>query len=260
MTINFHDSSIRKTYATRDANSTWASAIATIVDPREMRVADVGCGGGIYSRAWSALGASDVVGIDFSQQMLSDAREASTEWPHPRFIQATATNTGLRGESMDIVFERALIHHVPNLDAAFQEAFRILAPGGTLIVQDRTYEDVLPPASPQHLRGYFFEVFPRLLGIEQKRRPATATIAHALKHAGFVDLNITSLTETRQTYTSQEEIREDLRARTGRSILHALSDAELEHLISEIGSQVEDALPIEEHDFWTIWSATKPHE
>lgn len=226
-----------------------------IVDPREKVVADIGCGGGIYSRAWSHLGASQVIGIDFSARMVDDARNASTGYPTLSFQQGEAATTGLPVGASDIVFERALIHHLPDLDAAFSEAARILEPGGTLIVQDRTMENVQALPSPQHLRGYFFERFPRLLDLERERRPDTAAVANAMRRAGFLDVVTTTLPEIRRIYDSPRELETDLRARTGRSILHALDDHELEQLIDTILERTHDTFPLEETDFWTVWAA-----
>jgi hypothetical protein len=36
------------------------------------------------------------------------------------------------------------------------------------------------------------------------------------------------------------------------------ADAELERFIDHIGARVEGHFPLVEHDYWTIWSATKP--
>lgn len=257
--MDFHSSHIEGSYATRDADASWANAMLAIVDPTDLRVADIGCGGGIYSRAWRSLGAASVVGDDFSSQMIADARKASAGASSISFWCADATNTGLPDGSVDIVFQRALIHHLPDLPAGFSEAFRILAPNGTLIVQDRTYEDVLQPASPQHLRGYFFEIFPRLLHLEKERRPATEDVTTALLQAGLQRANTVSVAEVRRMYLSLTELQDDLHARIGCSILHALTDTELEQLIDAIRIGVGETWPITEQDYWTIWTARKPH-
>lgn len=258
MRIDFHNEANRGTYGTRQADWTWREAMLRIIDPAGKRVADIGCGGGIYSRAWDDLGAAAVIGIDFSAQMIADARSSNPDRSSLSFHRGDAAATGLPDAAVEIVFQRALIHHLPELSAAFREARRILAPGGTLIVQDRTYEDVLTPASPHHLRGYFFETFPRLLEIERDRRPAAATVTLALEQAGFTALSASPLAEVRRQYTSLQELQDDLRARTGRSILHALSDVELDYLIDAISSRVENAFPLDEQDFWTVWTATRP--
>jgi ubiquinone/menaquinone biosynthesis C-methylase UbiE len=258
MPIDFHNDRNRGTYASRTASDSWGEEMRAMVDPSGLVVADIGCGGGIYSRAWSDLGARRVIGIDFSARMVDDAREASANYPLLEFRLGDAITTGLPDGSVEIVFERALVHHLPDLDAAFTEACRILRPGGTLIVQDRTMEDVQAPASPRHLRGYFFEVFPRLLAVERERRPNREAVETAMQRAGFTDVSSTTLPESRRTYTSLDELEGDLQARTGRSILHELDDDELSLLIDVILDRTRGSFPLQEIDFWTIWTGRVP--
>jgi 2-polyprenyl-3-methyl-5-hydroxy-6-metoxy-1,4-benzoquinol methylase len=68
MAIDFHAKANRSTYARRRADAGWSEAIQLIVDPVGKRVADIGCCGGIYSRAWREIGAREVVGVDFSDE------------------------------------------------------------------------------------------------------------------------------------------------------------------------------------------------
>jgi hypothetical protein len=127
-----------------------------------------------------------------------------------------------------------------------------------LIVQDRTPEDCLLPGSREHLRGYFFEKFPRLAEVETKRRHESAEVQEALAGAGFVDVEEFTIWETRRVYGSPEELREDLLARTGRSLLHDLTDEELLELVRYVEEQVgRDQGEIVEKDRWTIWVARK---
>lgn len=258
MPIDFHSESIAGTYAARAAHEDWKETMRAIVVPDGKIVADIGCGGGIYSRAWSDLGAARVIGVDFSARMVSDARAASADDPLVSFAQGDATATGLPDAAVDIVFERALIHHLPDLDAAFAEAHCILKPGGALVVQDRTIQDVMRPASPEHFRGYFFETFPRLLDIERGRRPENDAVIDAMRAAGFVEVETHPLAETRRVYESAEELEDDLRSRTGRSILHNLDDDELNGLIRRIDERVAGWFPLRETDYWTIWTGTRP--
>lgn len=257
MALNFNDPAIRNTYALRTADRSWKESILETLNPQGMRVADIGCGGGIYSTAWLELGAESVVGVDFSPQMIQAAEARCDEQPNLSFIVADAAATGLPSDSCDIVFQRALIHHVSDLEAVFSEAQRLLVPGGTLIIQDRTMDDVLKPGNSEHLRGYFFEVFPRLLKFEEKRRPSRKAVANHLQSVGFNSIVETTVAERRKSYTDVESLQRDLTARTGRSILHELSDTELMTLIDYISSRVPQEGQIDEIDSWTLWSATK---
>ena len=62
------------------------------------------------------------------------------------------------------------------------------------------------------------------------------------------------LWEVRKVHEGREELRHDLTNRTGRSILHDLSDTELADLIRYIEKRLPEG-PIVEKDRWTVWSA-----
>jgi ubiquinone/menaquinone biosynthesis C-methylase UbiE len=257
MAIDFHASKNRNTYAGRLADPEWRKTMLQIVNPIGMRVADVGCGGGIYTAAWAELGARSVMGIDFSAQMVRDATEANCGRKGVTVSQGEALCTGLPDDSADIVFERALIHHLRDRAACFREAWRVLAPRGFFIVQDRTPKDVALPGSPEHIRGYFFEVFPRLLAVEGRRRAESATVRREIAAAGFGDVREMSIWEVRKRHADAAALAADLRGRTGRSILHELSDEELESLIEHILAKTFKGSPITEQDRWTIWWGRK---
>ena len=108
---------------------------------------DIGCGGGTYTRAWSQLGARRVVGVDSSAPLLASAREDHGALPGVEFVEGDAAATGLPDGEADVVFERALVHHIADLGPLIAEARRLLRPGGTYLVQDRTPDDVAVPGS-----------------------------------------------------------------------------------------------------------------
>src|SRR5258708_38665058 len=121
MAIDFHSRRNRNTYRSREADAGWPDTIRRIVEPAGKRVADIGCGGGIYSLAWHEAGARDVVGVDFSAEMVSAAREQTAGLSGISFRQGDAVATGLPTAGADIVFERALIHHLPSYGPCFGE-------------------------------------------------------------------------------------------------------------------------------------------
>jgi SAM-dependent methyltransferase len=202
------------------------------------------------------MGAASVVGVDFSAAMVETAREQAAGDPGLSFRQGDAAATGLPPASADIVFARALIHHLGDYGACFAEARRVLVHGGILITQDRTPADVDLPGSPEHIRGYFFDRFPRLRAIERARRPTDAAVVAALQAAGFQGIARRELWEVRKVYDDREQLKQDLLARTGRSILHDLDDRELADLVAYITAQLPERGAAVEKDRWTIWSAT----
>ncbi|RUS43284.1 class I SAM-dependent methyltransferase [Cohnella sp. AR92] len=258
MPINFHDAQNRQTYATRNADESWISLIKDTVDVSNKRIADIGCGGGIYTKALIKMGASHVVGVDFSDEMLKGAANNCKNIQNATFLKGDAYQSNLPANEIDIVLERALIHHLNDLDACFKEAYRIIKDSGVLIVQDRTAKDCLLPGDENHIRGYFFERFPQLIDKEISRRYDSDQVQQALESNGFRLAKTVSHWETRRVYNDYEELKKDLLLRTGRSILHELTDVELQELISFIGEKLNDSQPpIIEKDSWTVWFAIK---
>ena len=257
MAIDFHAETNSRTYSGRPADDSWHAAVQRLVDPAGAVVVDVGCGGGTYTRAWHDLGAVTVLGVDFSRRILDAAREAHADLPGVDFRPGDATATGLPDGCADAVFERALVHHTPDLAAVAAEAFRLLRAGGAYLVQDRTSDDVAQPGSPIHPRGWLFEVFSGLLEVENRRRPDPATLATALTGAGFDEPTATSLWEVRRRYDHREQYLAEIGSRTGRSILHELDDDELATLVHHLRERLPEG-PLTETDRWTIWHAERP--
>ena len=256
MPIDFHETANRRSYSGREADTSWREAIRRLVDPTAADVVDVGCGGGTYTRAWHDLGAATVTGVDSSRPILEEARTSHGDLPGVTFRDGEATATGLPDRSADVVFERALVHHVPDLDAVAVEAARLLRPRGTVLIQDRTPDDVALPGSVTHPRGWLFEVFPRLLDVENGRRPTAEAVSEALGSAGLGEVTVTALWETRRRYADREDYLAEIAQRTGRSILHELDDGELGDLVEQLRPRLP-AGPLIEQDRWTLWRAVR---
>ncbi|MEX6156193.1 class I SAM-dependent methyltransferase [Providencia manganoxydans] len=257
MPINFHDEKNKSTYSTRNAAPEWLDFISRQITVGNKTIADIGCGGGIYSRAWASLGAKQVIGIDFSEHILKTAIEKSNDYPQLTFQKGYAEETGLATSSIDIVFERALIHHLTDYQSNFKEVHRILADNGYFIIQDRTLENITLPGDERHLRGFFFECFPRLIDIEAKRRPTQMQVEDALEKSGFELISSQTFCEPRQVYHSFNALEKDIQERTGRSILYELDDDEIALLIKKLKLHLSDQTTILEQDYWNIWLAKK---
>jgi trans-aconitate 2-methyltransferase len=100
------------------------------VRPR-LRVIDLGCGTGqLTARLAAALPESEVLGIDFSAEMLE--RAAGLARPGLSFRQGRIET--VEGE-WDVVFSNAAIHWVEDHERLVPRLFSLLAPGGRLAVQ-----------------------------------------------------------------------------------------------------------------------------
>ena len=91
---------------------------------------DVACGtGDIAFGLARRYPRAQVVGLDQSREMLRLA-EARNRSPRVRFVTADLCHTGLNPNSYDIVTGGYALRNAPDLDAALQETFRLLRPGG----------------------------------------------------------------------------------------------------------------------------------
>ncbi|GAE37463.1 class I SAM-dependent methyltransferase [Halalkalibacter akibai] len=258
MGIDFHSERNSVTYTTRNADQTWIDALTNLVPINGINNAlDIGCGGGIYSKALSDLGVDYVTGVDFSKSILDGAKENCKAYDNISFKHGNAFDSGLDSGTYDLLLERALIHHINDLNPCFTEAFRLLKDGGFYIVQDRTPEDCLLKGDISHVRGYFFEVFPRLIEKETERRHNSHHVIEILRQVGFKNIEEVKLWETRNVYDNKEQLLKNLSERTGRSILHELDDEELKLLLTHINYSLPEKTTIVERDRWTIWKAVK---
>jgi ubiquinone/menaquinone biosynthesis C-methylase UbiE len=121
MTINFHDKKNKLTYATREADYSWKELIKQYMSRDYITALDIGCGGGIYSKALAQMGVRNVIGMDFSESNLDGARENCESFRNIKFIQGDALNTGLSDNYVDLILERALIHHIKDIMHVFRK-------------------------------------------------------------------------------------------------------------------------------------------
>ena len=94
----------------------------------DMRVLDIGTGTGAVAAAAHSMGAK-VVGIDFSDAMLAEARR---RLPDIEFRSAPAEALPFADTSFDAVLANAVLHHLGDPARALGEASRVLAPNGRI--------------------------------------------------------------------------------------------------------------------------------
>jgi SAM-dependent methyltransferase len=254
--MQFDAAETSRTYSDRAADDSWREWCRETLVPLGKDVVDIGCGGGIYSLGFADLGARSVIGVDQSRQYIEEARLSAGERQRVSFRQGSASATGLADDCADIVFERALIHHLNEEQKreCAVEAKRLLNNHGLLIVQDRTFEDVQAADPAFWIRSTLFDAFPRLLDFEQSRRPSRSEYSDLLGQCRFGSIAVRAYQEVRRTYDTFDELRREILTRKGKSILFELNDRELDRYC-EMLQEKSVSHPLVECDLWTVWMA-----
>jgi ubiquinone/menaquinone biosynthesis C-methylase UbiE len=115
-----------------DGAPEWPALRAMLPDLRGLKVLDLGCGYGWFCRWAREHGASEVLGIDVSENMLARAT-ASTYDPVITYRKADMENLDLPEESFGLVYSSLALHYVENLTALMTKAHRSLTGGGALV-------------------------------------------------------------------------------------------------------------------------------
>jgi SAM-dependent methyltransferase len=100
------------------------------------RVLDVGCGDATYAVAVANKGAV-VTAVDRSDRMLEAARSRASEaHVDVRLVRADASRLPFDDQAFDVVLAVTVLCFVDHAARAVEEATRVLAPGGRLVLAD----------------------------------------------------------------------------------------------------------------------------
>ena len=105
--------------------------------PHGARVADLGCGSGVFTELLRRQGFQSV-GLDISPKLIELGRR---KFPGLELIEGDAENLPFARNSFDLVTCRIAPHHFPDGFRFVQECARVLSPGGLLLVEDHLAPD-----------------------------------------------------------------------------------------------------------------------
>jgi ubiquinone/menaquinone biosynthesis C-methylase UbiE len=99
---------------------------------------DVGCGQGL---AFGLLGEhfrpKTIIGVDIDTRLLDQAEQHRPTWRcNVQLRNCSIKHLDLADASVDTVFCHQLLHHVADQESALRELYRILIPGGTLLLSE----------------------------------------------------------------------------------------------------------------------------
>ncbi len=104
------------------------------------RVLDLGCGSGWATRLL-AKQAAEATGVDVSDQMVKQAEEASKAQGNVKFVQGSAQKIPSPDNSFDKMLSVESFYYYADQDAALDEIFRVMAPGGRIFILINLYKD-----------------------------------------------------------------------------------------------------------------------
>ncbi|MCA0203591.1 MAG: class I SAM-dependent methyltransferase [Proteobacteria bacterium] len=121
----------------------WAAPMRAHLPPAPAEVLELACGTGEVTRLVHDLG-HHVTALDFSEAMLGVARAKHAGKPRLRFLMADAGRTMEPDARYDAILCRHLVWTLSEPEAAFADWFRILTPGGRLLIYDGNWARPAP--------------------------------------------------------------------------------------------------------------------
>lgn len=148
-------------------------------------VLDLGSGAGFdcFLVAQKVGKKGKVIGVDMTPEMVEKAREnvRKSKYGNVEFRLGEIENLPVSDNSVDVVISNCVINLSPDKRRVFKEAFRVLTPGGRLMISDI----VLLKELPDFIKN-FIEAYIRCLsGAIMKDK-----YIYAIKTAGFQDVQI----------------------------------------------------------------------
>lgn len=151
------------------------------------RVLDLGSGGGFdcFLAAKKVGKSGRVIGIDMTPEMLDKARANAKKgkYTNVEFRLGEIENLPAADNSVDVIISNCVINLAPNKKRVFEEAYRVLAPNGRLMVSDIVLLKPLPEAIQKSAEAYTScvagaEIKDKYLGL--------------IRDAGFEDVKVLS--------------------------------------------------------------------
>ncbi|KKX53693.1 class I SAM-dependent methyltransferase [Brevibacillus borstelensis] len=163
MTQNIYDneeffkgySQLRRSISGLDGAPEWPTLQSMLPDLHGAHVLDLGCGFGWFCRWAKENGASSVVGIDISENMLTRAKR-ETQDSQIAYLRADMESLELKRDSYDLVYSSLAFHYIENVQGLLKEAYASLKPGGSLVcsVEHPIYTSSSGPGWIKHPDGY----------------------------------------------------------------------------------------------------------
>jgi arsenite methyltransferase len=148
-------------------------------------VLDLGSGAGFdcFLAARQVGESGRVIGVDMTPEMLDKARSNARNggFTNVEFRLGEIENLPAADKTIDAIISNCVINLAPDKRRVFQEAFRVLKPGGRVMVSDIVLTKVLPEAIKNSIEAYVGCIAGASL---------ESDYLEAIKAAGFQDIKI----------------------------------------------------------------------
>jgi len=122
------------------------------------RILDLGSGAGFdcFLAAKKVGKQGKVIGVDMTPEMLDKARANAKKgkYTNVEFRLGEIENLPVADSSVDVIISNCVINLAPNKKRVFEEAFRVLAPNGRLMVSDIVLLKELPKSIQENVEAY----------------------------------------------------------------------------------------------------------
>jgi len=100
------------------------------------QILDIGCHQGMaFALLEQHFHPRTIIGIDIDSEQISGALESAKGCRcHVKCAQGTVYNLDLPDNSIDLIFCHQLLHHLSDQTSALKELYRVLMPGGVLLI------------------------------------------------------------------------------------------------------------------------------
>jgi len=148
-------------------------------------VLDLGSGAGFdcFLAAEKVGTEGRVIGVDMTPEMLEKAKENAQKgnFSNVEFRLGEIENLPVADGAIDIIISNCVINLAPDKDRVFSEAFRVLKPGGRIMVSDIVLTKELPDFIKNNMAAYVGCISGAII---------KDNYLNAIKKAGFRDVKI----------------------------------------------------------------------